>query len=94
MPVMFHSGSSNDFNLLYSELLKQNNDKRSVACIPIGNGRSKMFRVGSLNFTKNLQMAKICGCKTKASYPIEYFTPENYKEVIGDLKINDFKSAR
>ena len=28
IPVIFHNGSGFDFNLLYSELFKQNNDKR------------------------------------------------------------------
>ena len=96
---MFHNGSGYDFNLFYSEVSKQNNDKRSVACIPNGNGRSKMFSVVSLNFNKKNsvtmsleQMAKIYGCKTKDLFLNEYFTLENYKEVIGDLKINDLKS--
>ena len=28
IPVKFHNGSGYDFNLLYSELFKQNNDKK------------------------------------------------------------------
>ena len=39
------------------------------------------------------QMAKIYGCKTKTLYPNEYFGLESYDEVIGNLKIDDFKSS-
>ena len=45
------------------------------------------------------QMAKIYGCKTKTLYPYEYFGLElysskaTYDEVIGNLKIEDFKSS-
>ena len=37
-----------DFNLLYSELLKQNNDKRKVDKPSLANGKSKMFSIGYL----------------------------------------------
>ena len=37
------------------------------------------------------QMAKIYGCKTKTLYPYEYFGLDSYNEVIGNLKIEDFK---
>ena len=51
------------------------------------------------------QMAKIYGCKTKTLYPYEYFglddydseaangSKATYQEVIGNLKIEDFKSS-
>ena len=45
------------------------------------------------------QMAKINGCKTKTLYPCEYFglvsysSKATYDEVIGNLKIEDFKSS-
>ena len=54
------------------------------------------------------QMAKIYGCKTKTLYPYEYIgletwgrasglgsptTTKSYQEVIGNLKIEDFKSS-
>ena len=46
------------------------------------------------------QMAKIyqgtCfadGCKTKTLYPYEYFGLDDYREAIGNLKIEDFKSS-
>ena len=51
------------------------------------------------------QMAKIYGCKTKTLYPYEYFgldtygsegangSRATYQEVIGNLKIEDFKSS-
>ena len=38
------------------------------------------------------QMAKIYGCKTKTLYPYEYFGLDDYQEVIGSLKREDFKS--
>ena len=50
IPVIFHNGSGYDLNLLYSELFKQNNDKRKVDNIPLAAGKSKMFSIGCLNF--------------------------------------------
>ena len=38
IPVIFHNGSGCDFNLLYRELFKQNNDKRKVDIIPLAAG--------------------------------------------------------
>ena len=49
-PVIFHNGSGYDFNLLYSELFKQNNDKIKVDNIPLAAGKSKMFSIGCLKF--------------------------------------------
>ena len=101
IPVIFHNGSGYDFNLLYSELYKQNNDKRKVDNIPLAAGISKMFSIGCLKFLDIYnflampldQMAKIYGCKTKTLYPYEYFGLDDYQEVIGNLKIEDFKSS-
>ena len=108
IPVIFHNGSGYDFNLLYSELFKQNNDKRKVDNIPLAAGKSKMFSIGCLKFLDSYnflampldQMAKIYGCKTKTLYPYEYFgldswgtTTKSYKNLIGNLKIEDFKSS-
>ena len=107
IPVIFHNGSGYDFNLLYSELFKQNNDKRKVDNIPLAAGKSKMFSIGCLKFLYSYnflampldQMAKIYGCKTKTLYPYEYFGLElysskaTYQEAIGNLKIEDFKSS-
>ena len=39
------------------------------------------------------QMAKIYGCKTKTLYPYECFGLDSYDEVVGNLKIEDFKSS-
>ena len=118
--VIFHNGSDYDYNLLYSELFKQNNDKRKVDNIPLAAGKSKMFSIGCLKFLDRYtflampldQMAKIYGCKTKTLYPYEYFgldsnqlgtmtklygssttkgSKATYQEVIGNLKIEDFK---
>ena len=108
IPVIFHNGSGYDFNLLYSELFKQNNDKRKVDNIPLATGNSKMFSIGCLKFldSYNLlampldQMAKIYRCKTKTLYPYEYFgldtwgtTTKSYQEVRGNVKIEYFKSS-
>ena len=81
IPVIFHNGSGFDFNLLYCELFKQNNDKRKVDNIPLAAGKSKMFSIGCLKFLDSYnflampldQMGKIYGCKTKTLYPYEYF---------------------
>ena len=111
--LIFHNGSGYDFNLLYSELFKQNNDKRKVDNIPLAAGKSKMFSIACLKFLDSYnflampldQMAKIYGCKTKTLYPYEYFcldtydseaangSKSTYQEVIGNLKIEDFKSS-
>ena len=100
IPVIFHNGSGYDFNLLYSELFKQNNDKRKVDNIPLAAGKSKMFSIGCLKFLDSYnflvmpldQMAKIYGCKTKTLYPYEYFGLDSYNNLIGNLKKEDFKS--
>ena len=134
IPVIFHNGSGYDFNLLHSEIFKQNNDKRKVDNIPLAAGKSKMFSIGCFKFLDSYnflalpldQMAKIYGCKTKTLYPYEYFGLESYSskatwgrasglgsatttksydseaasgskatydKVIGNLKIEDFKSS-
>ena len=120
IPVIFHNGSGYDFNLLYSELFKQNNDKRKVDNILVAAGKSKMFSIGCLKFLDSYnflampldQMAKIYGCKTKTLYPYEYFglddlgnttksydseaasgSKATYDILIGNLKIEDFKSS-
>ena len=72
IPVIFRNGSGYDFNLLYSELFKQKNDKRKVDNIPLAVGKSKMLSIGCLkildiyNFLAMPldQTAKIYGCKT------------------------------
>ena len=101
IPIIFHNVSGYDFNLLYSEFFKQNNDKRNVDNIPLAADKSKMFSIGCLKFLDCYnflampldQMAKIYGCKTKTLYPYEYFGLDSYDEVIGNLKIEDFKSS-
>ena len=50
MPVIFHNGSRYGFNLLYSELFKQYNDKRKIHNNSVAAGKSKMFSIGSLKF--------------------------------------------
>ena len=92
IPVMFHNGSGYDFNLLYSELFKQNNDKRKKDKIPLAAGKSKMFSIGCLKFLDSYnfsalpldQMAKIYGCKTKTLYPYEYFGLDDYDSEAGN----------
>ena len=99
--VILHNGSGYDFNLLYSELFTQNNDKRKVDNIPLAAGKSNIISIGCLKFLDSYnflampldQMAKIYGCKTKRLYPYEFFGLDSYDEVIGNLKIEDFKSS-
>ena len=120
IPVIFRNGSGYDFNLLCSELFKQNNDKRKVDSIPLAAGKSKMFSIGCLKFLDSYnflampldQMAKIYGCKTKTLYSYEHFgldemgtttkpygsgttsgSKATYDNLIGNLKIEDFKSS-
>ena len=120
IPIILHNGSGYDFNLLYNELFKQNNDKRKEDNIPLAAGKSKMFGIGCLKFLDSYdflamaldKMAKINGCKTKTLYPYEHFgldtwgttaysydseavngSKATYQEVIGNLKIEDFKSS-
>ena len=60
-----------------------------------------MFSIGCLKFldSYNLlaspldQMAKIYRCKTKTKDSYEYFGLDSNDEVIGNLKIEDFKSS-
>ena len=67
--------------------------------IPLAAGKSKMFSIGCLKFLYSYnflamsldQMAKIYGCKTKTLYPYEYFGLESYNNLIGNLKIENFK---
>ena len=119
IPIIFHNGSGYDFNLLYSELFKQYNDKRKVDNITLAAGKSKMFSIGCLNFLGIYnflampldQMVKTYGCKTKTLYPYEQFgldtwgtttklydseaaygSKATYQELMGNLKIEDFKS--
>ena len=81
---------------------------KKVDNIPLANGKSKMFSIGCLKFLDSYnflaipldQMAKIYGCKTKTLYPYEYFgleslgtTTKSYNNLIGNLKIADFKSS-
>ena len=101
IPVIFHNGSGYDFNLLYSELFKQNNDKRKVDNIPLAAGMSKMFSFGFLKFLDSYnflaipldQMAKIYHCKTKTLYPYAHFGLDDYDIFAGNLNIEDFKSS-
>ena len=108
IPVIFHNGSGYDFNLLYSELFKQNNDKRKVDNIPLAAGMSKTFSIVCLKFSDSHnflampldQLAKIYEYKTKTLCPYEYFgldtwgtKTKSYQEVIGNLNIENFKSS-
>ena len=46
IPVIFHNGPGYDFNLLYSEIFKQDFDERKVDSIPLAAGKSMMFSIG------------------------------------------------
>ena len=99
IPVIFQNSSGYDFNLLYSELFKQNNDKK-VDNIPLAAGKSNMFSIGCLKILDSSnflaipldQMAKMYRCKTRTIYPYENFGLDDYQEVIGNLNMEGFKS--
>ena len=101
IPVIFHNGSGYDFNLLYSELFKNNKDKIKANNIPLAAGKSEMFCIGCLKFLDSYnylampldQMAQIYGCKTKTLYPYEYFGLDTYQEFTGNLNAENFKSS-
>ena len=61
-------------------------DRKDVSCLKF---------LDSYNFLAMPldQLAKIYGCKTKTLYPYKYFGLDSYDEVIGNLKIEDFKSS-
>ena len=50
IPVIFHNGKSQDFNLLFNEIFKQNKSTRRIDILPSTNGKARMFRVGILKF--------------------------------------------
>ena len=52
------------------------------------------FTRSSKDFKKIIeQMAKLNGCKTKTSYPYEYFGHDTYDEIICNLTKEDWKSS-
>ena len=101
--VIFHKGSGYDFNLVYNEFFRQNNDKRKVDNIPLADGKSKLFSIGCLKLLDSFnflampldQMTKIYHCKTKTFYTYEQFGLYYYRydSIIGNLNIEDFKSS-
>ena len=104
IPIIFHYGSGFYFNLLYSELFRQNRKgikERKVDNIPLAAGNSKMFSFGCLKFLNSYnflamplyQMAMIYHCKTKTLYPFEPFGLESYNNLIGNLNIEKFKAS-
>ena len=82
VPVKFHYGSGYDFNLLYSELFKQNTDKTKLDNIPLASGKSKIVSIDCIKFLDSCnflampqdQMTNLYGCKTKTLYPYEHFS--------------------
>ena len=86
---------------LFSELFKQNNDKRNVGNISLAAFKSKMLRIGYPKVLDSYkfysmpldQMAKVYNCKTKALYPFEHFGLDYYDSFIGNLNIEAFKSS-
>ena len=101
IPVKFHNGSGCDFNLLYSEQFKQNNDKRKVDKVPLAAGKSKMLSIvcpqllNSFNFLAMPldQMAKVYHCKTKTLYPYEHFGLDDYDHFKGNLNIENIRTS-
>ena len=102
LPVIFHNGKGYDFNLIFNEIFKQNNNKRRVDVLPITNGKAGMFRVGILKFIDSYnfmamsldKIANVYQVKSKTIYAYEYFKDENsYKNKLGNLSIEDFRSS-
>ena len=60
-----------------------------------------MFSIDCLNFLDSYnvlampldQMAKTNGCKNKTLHPYEHFGLDDYGNLIGNLKIEDFESS-
>ena len=91
-----------DFNLIFNEIFKQNNNKRRVDVLPSSNAKARIFKVGILKFidrykfmTMSLdKMANIYQVKSKTLYPYEYFKDENsYNNKLNNLSIEDFRSS-
>ena len=88
---IFHNGCGYDFNLLYSEFFKQNNNKRKADNIPLAAVKPKKFSIGCLKFLDSYnflampldQMAKIYGCKSTALYPYENFGLDTWGRASG-----------
>ena len=102
IPVIFHNGKGYDFNLLFNEILKQNNSRRRIDILPSTNGKARIFRVSVLKFIDSYKfltmsldkMAKVYNVKNKTLYPYEYFKDENnYNNKLGNLSIQDFRSS-
>ena len=100
--VIFHNGKGYEFNLLFSEIFKQNNSRRRIDFFPSTNGKARMFRVGILKFIDSFsfltmsldKIAKVYNIKNKTLYPYEYFKDENsYTNKLGNLSIQDFRSS-
>ena len=109
IPVIFHNGSGYAVTSTYYTVNSLNRImiKRKVDNIPLAASKSKIFSIDCLKFLESYnflalpldQMAKIRGCKTKTLNPYEYFGLElysskaTYNNLIGNLKIEDFKSS-
>ena len=102
IPVIFHNGKGYDFNLIFNEIFKQDNNKRRVDLLHSTHGQARMFRVGILKFkdsynfmTNSLdKIANVYQIKSKTLYPYEYFKDENsYDKKLGSLTIDDFRSS-
>ena len=85
IPVIFHNGKGYDFNLIFIEIFKKNNNKRRVDVLPSTNGKARIFRVVILKFidscnfmTMSLdKIANVYQVKSKTLCPYEYFKDEN-----------------
>ena len=102
IPVIFHNRKGYDFNLIFSELFKQNSGKRGVVVLLNTDRKARMFRVAIVNFTKSYRfttmsrdkMANVYGFKSKTLYLYKYFKDENsYNNILGYLSIADFRSS-
>ena len=71
LPVIFRNSSGYDFNLLYSEIFKENNDEKKLDNIPLAAVKSKMFSIVRPKFLDSYdyiamsldQIANVFRCK-------------------------------
>ena len=101
IPAIFHNGKGYDFNLLFNEIIKQNNSRRRIDISPSTNGKARMFKVGILKFIDSYsfltmspdKIAKVYNIK-KTLYPYEYFEDKSsYNNKLGNISLQDFRSS-
>ena len=102
IPVIFLNGKGYDFNLIFNEIFKLNNNNRRVDVLSSTNGKARMFKVGILKFIDSYnfmtmspdKMANVYQLESKTLFPYEYFKDEiSYNKELGNLSQEDFRSS-